>query len=253
MDIHANIDYPLHVKCPLLHYGNSLCQVLCQLLQFKGKSTLLQSRGTSYYLSARKEFEKLRNALETSLVEWKLFFCCFFRSQKHSLETSLVEWKLFFCRRGARRFCSLETSLVEWKHTSITSAILDIGTLGNFLSGMETNATLRPDEQLDALETSLVEWKRQFDHRDGDAQRPLETSLVEWKRVLLHKHNPLPAALGNFLSGMETCDSSRCPIRNGTLETSLVEWKRKVRALRAALERTLETSLVEWKPCSMRR
>ena len=52
MDIHANIDYPLHVKCPLLHYGNSLCCVLCQLLQFMGKSTSLQSRGTSYYLKA---------------------------------------------------------------------------------------------------------------------------------------------------------------------------------------------------------
>ena len=32
-----------------------------------------------------------------------------------------------------------------------------------------------------------------------------------------------------------------------SLETSLVEWKRKVRALRALLEKTLETSLVEWK------
>ena len=93
MDIHANIDYPLHVKCPLLHYGNSLCQVLCQLLQFKGKSTLLQSRGTSYYLSARKEFEKLRNALETSLVEWKHELFDDLQPARRALETSLVEWK----------------------------------------------------------------------------------------------------------------------------------------------------------------
>ena len=41
-----------------------------------------------------------------------------------ALETSLVEWKLFFGGEGAALCFSLETSLVEWKQRVLDAALL---------------------------------------------------------------------------------------------------------------------------------
>ena len=97
--------------------------------------------------------------------------------------------------------------------------------LGNFLSGMETEVRGLAGRRPVGL---------------GNFLSGMETPLAG-----------LPCAvsryLGNFLSGMETSEEPQADTVLAPLETSLVEWKRKVRALRALLEKTLETSLVEWK------
>lgn len=52
------------MKCPLLHLSNSLCCILYQLLQFMGKSSSLQSRGTSYYLSPEDKLKREELAIK---------------------------------------------------------------------------------------------------------------------------------------------------------------------------------------------
>ena len=69
---------------------------------------------------------------------------------------------------------------------------------------METNATLRPDEQLDALETSLVEWKHPADVRVLLGWSSLGNFLSGMETPIRPPRRRRPAALGNFLSGMET-------------------------------------------------
>ena len=53
--------------------------------------------------------------------------------------------------------------------------------LGNFLSGMETLASLEMLVEHLPLETSLVEWKLLLTPNDSGFLDSLETSLVEWK------------------------------------------------------------------------
>jgi len=89
---------------------------------------------------------------------------------------------------------------------TLADAIIACGLppLGNFLSGMETEAV-----------------------RGGEAALPaLETSLVEWKQVLSFVVSTFYYVLGNFLSGMETSFANRFFLWCPPLETSLVEWKR---------------------------
>ncbi len=75
------------------------------------------------------------------------------------------------------------------------------------------------------METSLVEWKHEFYSAQLGEDTSLETSLVEWKRRGLRIIRLLRAALGNFLSGMETWEAKGCAEAELPLETSLVEWK----------------------------
>ena len=99
------------------------------------------------------------------------------------------------------------------------------GSLGNFLSGMET-AKKPPQTSLPrTLETSLVEWKHGRRDSVGRGGGALETSLVEWKPHSGFK--PPPATT--------------------SLETSLVEWKHWSPNTPSSDRRPLETSLVEWK------
>ena len=55
------------------------------------------------------------------------------------------------------------------------------------------------------------------------------------------------AALGNFLSGMETRNKGVLVAALPSLETSLVEWKPSFQNGKNLVHPTLETSLVEWK------
>ena len=99
--------------------------------------------------------------------------------------------------------------------------------LGNFLSGMETPASVPPAcLETPALETSLVEWKHVYLEEVGQGEEALETSLVEWK----HQAPSIAVA------------------QPGALETSLVEWKHIYSVFELGKETALETSLVEWKP-----
>ena len=61
-----------------------------------------------------------------------------------ALETSLVEWKLFSPSCGLWPLKTLETSLVEWKHVFPLTVFPDDNGLGNFLSGMETHPQSAP-------------------------------------------------------------------------------------------------------------
>ena len=55
-----------------------------------------------------------------------------------ALETSLVEWKLMRADLDNEVLDSLETSLVEWKPVTAEDIQNGYVSLGNFLSGMET-------------------------------------------------------------------------------------------------------------------
>ena len=77
----------------------------------------------------------------------------------HALETSLVEWKQNFAiwenkaGQSLGNFLSgMETENAKVKYTFSID-------LGNFLSGMETQRLVFRHISLSTLETSLVEWK----------------------------------------------------------------------------------------------
>ena len=97
----------------------------------------------------------------------------------------------------------LETSLVEWK--PVRRPRRGVSTyLGNFLSGMETQASFVPSTAPSLLGNFLSG----METRRGPPPAPwygtLETSLVEWKPENAAAAAHIPSALGNFLSGMET-------------------------------------------------
>ena len=97
--------------------------------------------------------------------------------------------------------------------------------LGNFLSGMET----QPGQG-----------ERPVAGRLGNFLSGMETSFAN-RFFLWCPH------LGNFLSGMETSASLREGGVQRALETSLVEWKLGINLPLITDMPTLETSLVEWK------
>ena len=101
---------------------------------------------------------------------------------QETLETSLVEWKPASPRARHSAIRPLETSLVEWKRRQRVNVRPRRLSLGNFLSGMETESSSP------AAPSSI----------------PLETSLVEWKPVAIGVYHAGVRHLGNFLSGMET-------------------------------------------------
>ena len=133
---------------------------------------------------------------------------------------------------------------------TITTAAVLLASLGNFLSGMETEGADFVHHPADhALETSLVEWKLSRSESTQKKAVTLETSLVEWKLRFPCKDCAYRISLGNFLSGMETYYGCTARKRSSkALETSLVEWKPMNVDGESAASRALETSLVEWKP-----
>ena len=64
--------------------------------------------------------------------------------------------------------------------------------LGNFLSGMETLLLYILCFILCTLETSLVEWKHAWLWGRWRATLALETSLVEWKLISIPERAPVP-------------------------------------------------------------
>ena len=144
-----------------------------------------------------------QEALETSLVEWKLGPGDFPAPEHDALETSLVEWKRSFAAALKGGWSPLETSLVEWK-----------------LMGGKSRFAVSSG----ALETSLVEWKHKKQYRYMSAEF-LGNFLSGMETVQADRARAGADRLGNFLSGMETIAELERKWKEAALETSLVEWK----------------------------
>ena len=76
----------------------------------------------------------------------------------------------------------------------------------------------------------------------------METSLVEWKQDYVNAVTLARAALGNFLSGMETEEGIDENRQDTTLGNFLSGMETRQGGRRDGGHQPLETSLVEWKP-----